>query len=108
MNYQGIDPSKKMGLKKLVDYQEGSIVSKEILKKQTGTVTVFAFDKGQGLSPHSAPFDAIVQVLEGTVEIIIGEEKFELSEGTIIIMPADVPHSLKAITKFKMVLTMIK
>ncbi len=89
-------------------YQEGSVISREIIKKDTGTVTVFAFDKGQGLSEHTAPFDALVNVLDGEAEIIISGNPNRLKAGDFIIMPANEPHSLKAIENFKMMLTMIK
>lgn len=92
----------------LVEYQEGSVVSKEIIKKETGTVTVFAFDKNEGLSEHTAPFDAMVQVIDGVLELTIDGEMFTLTKGNMIIMPANVPHALHAKEKFKMVLTMIK
>ena len=95
-------------LKEMVAYQEGSIVSKEIIKKATGTVTVFAFDQGQGLSEHTAPFDALVQVVDGEAEIIIAGEPHHLRAGEIIIMPGGQPHALKALKKFKMMLVMIK
>ena len=93
---------------KLVEYQEGSVVSKEIIKKETGTVTVFAFDKNEGLSEHTAPFDAMVQVIDGTLELTIDGELFTLTNGNLIIMPANIPHALHAKERFKMVLTMIK
>ena len=92
----------------MVACQDGSVVSREIIKKPTGTVTVFAFAEGQGLSEHRAPFDALVQVLEGKVEILIDGNPHELEEGEMIIMPADIPHALKALTPFKMLLVMIK
>ena len=92
----------------LADYQAGSIVSKEIIKKGTGAVTLFAFDEGQGLSEHTAPFDALVYVLEGKVEIIISGKAFNLTAGEMIIMPANDPHALKALKPFKMALVMIK
>lgn len=92
----------------LVEYQEKAVVSKEILKKDTGRITVFAFDKGEGLSEHTAPFDAMVQVIDGTLELTIDGEVFTLNKGDMIIMPANVPHALHAAEKFKMVLTMIK
>lgn len=92
----------------LVEYQENSVVSKEIIKKDTGRVTVFAFDKGEGLSEHTAPFDAMVQVIDGKLELTIDGELFTLNKGDMIIMPANVPHALHAAEKFKMVLTMIK
>lgn len=93
---------------KIVEYQEGSVVSKEIIKKETGTVTVFAFDKNEGLSEHTAPFDAMVQVIDGTLELTIDGELFTLTKGNMIIMPANIPHALHAKERFKMVLTMIK
>jgi quercetin dioxygenase-like cupin family protein len=92
----------------VVKYQEGSVVSRTLIKKKTGTVTLFAFDEGQGLSEHSAPFDALVCVLDGEVEIMISGKPFILKQGEMIIMPANKPHALKAIRKFKMMLTMIK
>ncbi len=95
-------------VKDVIAYQDGSIVSKEIIKKSTGTVTIFAFDQGQGLSEHTAPFDAMVQIVDGEAEIIISGESHHLKEGETIIMPAGKPHALKALTKFKMMLVMIK
>ncbi|MDQ1252383.1 MAG: hypothetical protein QG646_1504 [Euryarchaeota archaeon] len=92
----------------LIEYQEGAVVSKEILRKSTGNITMFAFDKGEGLSEHTAPFDAIVQVIDGKAEITISGEKNILEKGNMIIMPANEPHSLLAIEKFKMILTMIR
>jgi quercetin dioxygenase-like cupin family protein len=92
----------------LASYQDGSIVSKEIIRKKEGTVTVFAFDKGQGLSEHTAPFDALVYVVDGQVEITIGGKPSELKAGEMIIMPANKTHALKAIEQFKMLLVMIK
>lgn len=92
----------------MVDYQNGSVVSKEIIKKETGNVTLFAFDKGQGLSEHTAPFDALVNVLDGQAEVIISGEPFIVNEGEMIILPANKPHSLRAVEKFKMLLVMIK
>lgn len=95
-------------LKDLVAYQDGSIVSKELIKKQTGTVTLFAFDQGQGLSEHTAPFDALVYVMDGKVEISIAGEIHHLKKKEFIIMPGGKPHSLKAVKKFKMMLVMIR
>jgi quercetin dioxygenase-like cupin family protein len=92
----------------MVDYQKEAIVSKTIIEKNTGTVTLFAFDTGQGLSEHTAPFDALVQVLDGEVEIIISGKPFHLKQGAMIIMPAHEPHALKAVSHFKMLLTMIR
>jgi quercetin dioxygenase-like cupin family protein len=97
-----------LNLAGLADYQTGSIVSKEIIKKGTGTVTLFAFDEGQGLSEHTAPFDALVYVLEGKAEITISGKAFNLTAGEMIIMPANDPHALKAVNPFKMALVMIK
>src|SRR5512143_1243633 len=90
----------------LADYQEGSIVSRTIIDKKTGTVTFFAFDQGQGLSEHTAPFDALVHLLDGEVEITISGKAHRLSAGEMIIMPANEPHALKAQKRFKMILTM--
>jgi quercetin dioxygenase-like cupin family protein len=92
----------------LIEYQEGAVVSKEILRKSTGNITMFAFDEGEGLSEHTAPFDAIVQVIDGKAEITISGKKNILEKGNMIIMPANEPHSLLAIEKFKMILTMIR
>ena len=92
----------------LVSYQDGAIVSREIMKKPTDTVAVFAFDKGQGLSEHTAPSDALVQVLEGEVEITISGKPHRLKDGELILIPANQPHALKAIKRFKMLLTMIR
>ena len=95
-------------LKEMVEYQDGSIVSKEIIKKESGTVTLFAFDKGQGLSEHTAPFDALVNVLDGQAEVRISGKPFIVKEGELIIMPANKPHSIQAIARFKMLLVLIK
>ena len=92
----------------LVNYQDGSIVSREIVKKPTGTVTIFALDEGQGLSEHTAPFDALVHVLEGDVEISIAGKPHRLQGGEMILMPAHQPHALKALKRYKMILTMIR
>lgn len=95
-------------INKLINYQEGSVVSKEIVNKSTGTVTLFAFDKGQGLSEHTAPYDALVIISDGEAEIIVSGVKSKVKSGEIILMPAGSTHSLKAIQRFKMILTMIK
>lgn len=92
----------------LVEYQAGSIVSRTLMDRGTGTVTLFAFGKGEGLSEHTAPFDAMVHILDGEAEISISGKLHMLKEGEIIIMPANEPHALKATSRFKMVLTMIK
>jgi quercetin dioxygenase-like cupin family protein len=91
----------------LITYQDGSVVSRTIVFQKSGTITLFAFDINEGLSEHTAPFDAVAQVLDGKVEITIAGEVFNLEEGQMIIMPANRPHALKALTKFKMMLTMI-
>ena len=95
-------------LKNMLAYQDGAVVSKTILKKDTGTVTLFAFDDGQGLSEHTAPFDAMVQILDGEAEITVSGTPYQLKQGDFIVMPANEPHALKAIRKFKMMLIMIR
>ena len=92
----------------LAKYQEGAVVSSQILRAETGNVTLFAFDKGQELSEHSTPFDALVQVLDGKVEILISGKSYMMESGQSIILPADEPHAVKAIEEFKMLLTMIR
>lgn len=92
----------------LVGYQDGSVVSKQMMSKDTGTVTLFAFDQGQGLSEHTAPFDALVYIFDGEAEISIDRNPILVGTGSMIIMPANKPHSLKAIKRFKMLLVMIK
>jgi quercetin dioxygenase-like cupin family protein len=92
----------------LADYQEGSVVSRTIIDRKTGTVTFFAFAEGQGLSEHTAPFDALVYLLEGEAEIIISGKPIHLKSGEMVIMPANQPHALKATKSFKMILTMIR
>ncbi len=91
-----------------IEYSDGGIVSMRVLEKSTGNVSLFAFDKGQKLSEHTAPFDAMIQIVEGEAEIMIGGEPNKMKEGDVIIMPANIPHAVNSITKFKMVLTMIK
>ncbi|MFX0037977.1 MAG: cupin domain-containing protein [Promethearchaeota archaeon] len=97
-----------LNLESLLDYQEGSIVSRALINKDVGTVTLFSFDKGESLSEHTAPFDALVYVFDGEGEITISNEKFVLNSGKMIIMPANEPHALMAIEKFKMMLIMVK
>jgi len=92
----------------LVAYQEGAVVSREVVSRPTGTVTLFAFAEGQGLSEHTAPFDALVHVLEGDVEITISGKMHRVRGGEMILMPAGQPHGLKAVTRFKMLLVMIR
>lgn len=91
-----------------VAYREGAVVSREIIRKPTGTITVFAFDRGQGLSEHAAPFDALLYVLDGKAEVKIAGKPFELTEGEMIILPANQPHAVKALSRFKMLLAMIR
>ena len=100
--------AQKVILGEAVSYQQGAVVSKEIIKKPAGTVTVFAFDQGQGLSEHTAPFDALVQILDGTAEIIISGRSYRVSGGEMIIMPANEPHALNAVERFKMMLVLVK
>jgi len=95
-------------MKDLVAYQDGAVVSRTIVDTDVGTVTAFAFDEGQGLSEHTASYDAMVIVIEGKVEIRISGSMFQLKEGQIITMPANAPHALKALTRFKMLLVMIR
>ena len=97
-----------LNMAKLVDYQEDSVVSRQITKAESGNVTLFAFDKDQELSEHTAPFDALVHVVDGEAEIIISGKSFHLKSGDAIVMPADEPHAVKASSKFKMLLTMIR
>ena len=97
-----------LNMAELVDYQEGSVVSRQITKADAGNVTLFAFDAGQELSEHTAPFDALVHVIDGEAEIIISGVSFHLKSGGAIVMPADEPHAVKATRKFKMLLTMIR
>jgi quercetin dioxygenase-like cupin family protein len=92
----------------IIEYSPGSVVSKTIIKKPSGTITLFSFDKGEGLSEHKAPFDALVQIIEGEAEIILDGKINKVNAGRAIILPADIPHALKANEKFKMLLTMIR
>lgn len=91
-----------------IEYATDSVVSKMLIKKETGNLTLFAFDKGQSLSEHTAPFDAAVLILDGTAEIVIGGKSYFLEKGEFVVMPAGIPHAVKAKEKFKMLLTMIK
>jgi quercetin dioxygenase-like cupin family protein len=97
-----------LSLAGLVAYQDGAVVSREVVSQKAGTVTVFAFDEGEQLSEHTAPFDALVVDLDGEADIVIGGRANRVRPGEMIIMPADVPHALKAVTRFKMLLVMIK
>jgi len=105
---KGLPGAKVSQAPELVSYQDGAVVSREIIKKSTGSVTLFAFDEGQGLSEHTAPFDALVQVVDGAAELLISGQPYQLKAGEMILMPAGQPHSLKAIERFKMILTMIR
>lgn len=100
--------ARALGLADLLDYQPGAVVSREIVKKRTGTVTLFAFDKGQGLSEHTAPFDAFVYVVDGRAAVTIMGKPRSVKKGQMIIMPANKPHALKAMGRFKMLLVMIR
>ena len=95
-------------LASLVEYSEGGIISKQLIKSPGGNITLFSFDKGEGLSEHSAPFDALVQVLEGSANIVVNGQVFTVNAGESIVFPANAPHALTAIERFKMLLTMIK
>lgn len=103
-----LGPAKVTELSSLVSYNPGAIVSRTLIQNKAGTITIFAFDQEQALSEHSAPFDALVQVLDGEAEITIAGEKYLVKAGQIILMPANVPHAVKAISAFKMLLTMLK
>ncbi len=100
--------AKSTVLAELIDYADGSIVSKTIIDKSAGTITLFAFDAGQKLSEHTAPYDAVVQVLDGTADLTIGGRQISVSAGRLIIMPADIAHAVAAGERFKMLLTMIR
>ena len=105
---KGLDPGIARNAAALADYQEGSVVSRTVIDKKIGTVTVFAFEAGEGLSEHTAPFDALVHVIDGKAEINISGEAIDVGTGEMIIMPAGKPHSLRAVERFKMGLIMIR
>jgi len=100
--------AKPLAMARLVEYQPGSVVSRAVIQKKTGTVTLFAFDEGQGLSEHTAPFDALLCVLDGQAEVVISGNLHAVKQGEMILMPAGEPHSLKAVGAFKMMLVMIR
>jgi quercetin dioxygenase-like cupin family protein len=100
--------ARALGLADLVSYQEGSVVSRTLLDKKAGTITVFAFSAGEGLSEHTAPFDAFVQIIDGKAEITVDGVLHAVGSGQIIIMPANKPHALRAVQQFKMLLVMIR
>ena len=102
------DISKVFSMDGSIEYTSGGVISKQIIKNKAGNVTLFSFDKGQGLTEHSASYDALVQVIDGEVEIKIDGNPFQLKQGDSIIMPANIPHALHATESFKMILTMIK
>ena len=110
MNFikQGNINAKALKLASLASYQKGTVVSRQIINKKTGTVTVFAFDKGEGLSEHTAPFDALLYILDGEAKIFISGKPHLVKKNEIIILPAGKPHSLKALKRFKMLLVMIR
>ena len=103
-----IEAARAFQLNLMVDYAEGATVSRIIARNSAGNVTLFAFDEGQSLSEHSTPFDALVQVIDGEVELIIGGEKVIAKTGEVLLMPANVPHAVNAAKRFKMLLTMLK
>lgn len=92
----------------LLQTQEGAVVSKEIVRKPNGSITIFAFDKNEGLSEHTSPFEAVAHIVEGVVDITIAGEKFQLNAGELIVMPANIPHALHAVEAFKMILTILR
>jgi quercetin dioxygenase-like cupin family protein len=100
--------SQVLNMTEMVNYQDGSVVSRQITKADAGNVTLFAFDKDQGLSEHTAPFDALVHILEGEAQVTISGKAFDLKTGDAIIMPANEPHALRAVQRYKMLLTMIR
>ena len=107
-NPKGLTGAQTTRAVELVNYQDGAVVSRVIIRKPTGSVTIFAFDEGQGLSEHTAPFDALAQVMEGEAEFVISALPHRLKGGEMILMPAGQPHALKALKRFKMILTMIR
>lgn len=108
MKPKEFDKAKVFQFDKSVEYAGSSVVSKNVLKNEAGNVSLFSFDKDEGLSEHTAPFDALVQVIDGKAEITIDGKPYELGVNDSIIMPANIPHALRAVEKFKMILTMIK
>ena len=108
MDTQNLPQAEAISLEQTVQYAEGSIVSKTIVNRESYTLTLFAFDEGQSLSEHSAPFDALVEVLDGRCELVIGGNPVLANKGELVLMPANVPHGVKAVAPFKMLLTMLK
>ena len=108
MDTNEFEKSKVFSFSESVEYSDGGIVSKTVLKKQTGNISLFSFAKGEALSEHTAPFDAMITVVDGQGEVLIGGKSYILNSGQSIIMPANITHAVNAVEKFKMVLTMIK
>ena len=108
VKHKGFDAATVAKVRDLINYQDGAVVSREIIKKPEGNVTLFAFDEGEGLTEHTSPFDALVQVLEGEAEISIAGQPHRVQEGELILMPASQPHALRAVKRYKMILTMIR
>jgi quercetin dioxygenase-like cupin family protein len=108
MESNEFEKAKVFSFNNSVEYASGGILSKTVMKKETGNISLFSFAKGEALSEHTAPFDAMIQVVDGKAEIVIGGKSFLLESGESIIMPANIPHAVKAVERFKMVLTMIK
>jgi quercetin dioxygenase-like cupin family protein len=104
----GLTPGQKGSVASLVTYQPGSVVSRTIISSRAGTVTLFAFDEGEGLSEHTAPYDALLHLLEGEAEVTVSAKKSLLEPGEVIILPAGKPHAVRALKRFKMLLTMIR
>ena len=103
-----LESSRAFDLCQLVEYGEDSVVSRTLIENDAGTVTLFAFDAGQSLSEHTAPFDALVQIVDGAAEFTIGGDVCKLAAGQIVLMPANIPHAAHAISRFKMLLTMLR
>lgn len=108
METTGLEHSNVMNFNGIIEYSADGIISKQVIKKPTGNVTLFSFDRGQGLSEHTAPFDALVNVIEGEAVVMIDKKNYNLKAGEAIIMPANIPHAVSAPVRFKMLLTMIK
>jgi len=104
----GLEPAQKQNLASLVSYQSGSVVSRTIINRKAGTMTIFAFDEGEGLSEHTAPYDAFLRVIEGEAQVTGSSERYEVKEGEAIVLPSGRPHALRATKRFKMLLTMIR
>jgi quercetin dioxygenase-like cupin family protein len=107
-NRKVVGKAQTIEMASLAEYQEGSIVSRTIIDKKAGTITFFAFDEGQGLSEHVAPYDALISIIDGEAQVVIFGRTFHLKEGEMMILPANKPHAVKAVKKFKMMLIMIK